>query len=178
MEGTMAEIRMFAGSFSPKSWAYCQGQTLAINTNQALFSLLGTTYGGNGVTTFMLPNFTGLSPVGTGNGPGLTPRTLGEQGGSKGTTLNIYQMPAHSHGYIENISIPALADAGNTPVPAGNQLASVKIFSNTAANTALRPFSSNINLASQGANQPISVMQPFLAINVIICLYGIFPSRN
>lgn len=174
----MAEIRMFAGPFAPKSWAYCQGQTLAINTNQALFSLLGTTYGGNGVTTFMLPNFSGSSPVGTGNGPGLTPRTLGEVGGFKNYTLNVNQMPAHTHGYVENIMIPALADTGNTPVPAGNKLAGIQIFSNAAADSALRPFTSNINLAYQGGSQPISVTQPFLAINVIICLYGIFPSRS
>lgn len=178
MEGTMAEIRMFAGPFAPKTWAYCQGQTLAINTNQALFSLLGTTYGGNGVTTFMLPNFSGRTPVGIGTGPGLTPCTLGENGGSNNVTLTTQQMPAHTHGFVENLKIPALADTGDTAVPSNNKLAGIKIYSTVQADSALRPFSATLSVMPVGGTQPISIQQPFLAMNIIICLMGVFPSRN
>lgn len=180
MEGTMSEIRFFAPDFAPKAWAYCQGQTLPIAQNQALFSLLGTVYGGNGVTTFALPNFASRTVVGTGTGPGLSPITLGEtQGTSETVTLNTLQMPAHNHPGQCTITIPAFSETGTQAIPSNAHLASLAgLYSSAAADTTLAPMGLSPVISVAGGNQPISVLQPYLAINVIICLMGIFPSRN
>lgn len=180
MEGTMSEIRLFAGDFAPKSWALCQGQTLAINTNQALFSLLGTTYGGNGVTTFQLPNFAGRTPMGTGNARGVNPYTLGQVDGTESATMTIAQMPTHNHiSGAETVAIKTLADAGNTGIPTNNTLASLAgMYSDQVANTTLNTINAAFSLTPVGGTQPFSIQQPYLGMNYIICLYGIFPSRN
>jgi len=181
MEGTMSEIRLFAGPFAPKTWAYCQGQTLAINTNQALFSLLGTTYGGNGVTTFCLPNMSSRIPAGAGTGPGLSTVALGMIDGSESITMNINQMPAHMHTGIAVTKIPALADGGNTGSPDNANLASLQGLyapSTVTPDTTLATISSALAVAPTGGNQPIPVLQPFLAMNYVICLQGVYPSRN
>lgn len=176
----MSEIRMFAGNFAPKSWAFCQGQTLAINTNQALFALLGTMYGGNGVTTFMLPNFAGRTAMGTGSGAGIDNWTLGEISGTPTVTLLTPNLPMHNHASgTETASIQTFSEGGDTGSPSNAILASLPgLYSSQPADTALRPITTAFSLSVAGGSQPISIQQPFLGMNYIICLYGIFPSRS
>lgn len=176
----MSEIRMFAGNFAPKSWAFCQGQTLAINTNQALFALLGTMYGGNGVTTFMLPNFAGRTAMGTGSGAGIDSWTLGEVTGTPTVTLLTSNLPMHNHASgTETASIKTFSEGGDTGSPSNAILASLPgLYSSQPADTALRPITTAFSLSVAGGSQPISIQQPFLGMNYIICLYGIFPSRS
>jgi len=180
MEGTMSEIRMFAGNFAPKYWAFCQGQTLAINTNQALFALLGNTYGGDGRTTFMLPNFSGRTAMGTGTGVGTKVFQLGQMVGAETVTCDQEHMPMHSHlPGSETISIKAFSDAGNTGSPTGSTLAALPgLYSTLQADSNMKPISNAFALSTAGASQPISIRQPYLGINYIICVYGIFPSRS
>lgn len=186
MEGTMSEIRFFAGNFSPKNWAYCQGQLLAINTNTALFSLLGTTYGGNGQTTFGLPDFRSRIPVGTGSGPGLTSIELGEMMGTPTQTLLTINMPTHNHPGQGAITIPAYSEAGSSSDPTGALLASKSGLYKTGvtADSTMAPIGGTVVVGTAGNNSPINVEQPFnveqpyLGMNIIICLYGIYPSRN
>lgn len=180
MEGTMSEIRLFAGDFAPKNWALCQGQTLAINTNQALFSLLGTTYGGNGVSTFMLPNFAGRNPMGTGNVSGLQNYQLGQMDGTPTVTMTSLQMPTHTHAPgTERVAIQTYSESGDSGSPTGNTLASLAgLYSDKASDSTLKPITAAFSLTPTGGSQPFSIMQPFLGMNYIICLYGIFPSRN
>lgn len=180
MEGTMSEIRLFAGDFAPKNWALCQGQTLAINTNQALFALLGTTYGGNGVTTFMLPNFAGRSPMGTGRAVGVNPYQLGQVDGSPTVTMTTAQMPTHTHiSGTETVAIKTYSDGGDSGVPTGNTLASLSgLYTAQTSDATLKAISSSFSLTPAGGTQPFSIEQPYLGMNYIICLYGIFPSRN
>ena len=174
--GFIAEIRMFAGNFAPRSWAFCQGQILSIAQNTALFSLLGTTYGGNGQTTFALPDFRGRVAVGTGQGPGLPSVTLGEVSGEPTHTLIVTEMPAHNHAGQAN----AVAAAGNSTSPAGATWASSSsrdaVYSSTAPSTPMAPNTVTVGIA--GSSQPHNNMQPYLGMNYIICLFGIFPSRN
>jgi microcystin-dependent protein len=166
----IAEISMFAGTFAPRGWAFCDGQILPISQNTALFSLIGTIYGGDGRTTFALPDLRGRVPVGPRTGPGLSDYSLGARGGSEDNTIAVNNMPAHTH----TVSLGA-KEEGNTDDPngafvAGNGMTS---FGTT----------SDITLASattdsEGAGQPVNNRQPYLAINFIIALQGIFPSRN
>lgn len=176
----MSEIRLFAGDFAPKSWAFCQGQTLAINTNQALFALLGTTYGGDGITTFKLPNFQGRAPMGTGNGAGLENYQLGQIDGNTSVTMTIAQMPTHNHASVnDTVAIKTYSDGGDSGSPVNNTLASLSgLYSDKAADSILKPISAAFGLTPTGGNQPFSIEQPYLGMNYIICLYGIFPSRN
>lgn len=180
MEGTMSEIRFFAGNFAPKYWSYCNGQLLAINTNTALFSLLGTTYGGNGQTTFGLPDFRSRIPVGTGNGPGLTQITLGEMAGTPTQTILLTNMPAHNHPGQCPIAVPAFSESGSSSDPAGAILASKNGLykTGTTPDSALAPIGGAVVVSPAGGTQPISMEQPYLGMNVIICVYGIYPSRN
>jgi microcystin-dependent protein len=173
MEGYIAEIRMFAGNFAPRAWAFCNGQSLSIAQNTALFSLLGTTYGGNGQTTFNLPDLRGRVPVGTGNGPGLTPRILGEMAGTQTNTLISTNMPAHAH------TMNASSDVASVGSPAGNSLGAnarggITPFAPGNANQV--PMGSMTGIS--GSNSPVNNMQPYLGMNYIICLEGIYPSRN
>jgi len=170
MEGTMAQIKMFSADFAPKYWAFCQGQILQINTNAALFSLLGTTYGGNGVQTFALPDFRGRIPVGTGFG--LSNYMLGDTLGTETTTLLTANIPMHNHTLTLNCS----NNAAKLTSPAGNYMAV------TEENPGYHP-TANATMASPaignaGGNQPFPILPPVLGINFIICLAGIFPSRN
>jgi microcystin-dependent protein len=179
MEGTIAEIRMFAGNFAPRTWMFCNGQILSIASNTAMFSLLGTTYGGNGQTTFGVPDFQGRVAVGTGTGPGLPNVQLGEKAGTPTTTLTAVQMPAHTHAVVGNITPKANLDLGNldspeSAFPAGSNS---KPYSSTADAT-MQPIAINLPTTSAGNGQPISLMQPYLGMNYIICQFGIFPSRN
>lgn len=175
----IGEIIMFAGNFAPRGWAFCQGQILAIAQNTALFSILGTTYGGNGQTTFALPDLRGRVPIQQGQGPGLSPVFLGQQGGTETVTLLSNQIPAHNH------LINASTNSGDTANPSNNFLAvgqvpvsgsteTVSMYNSTATGNTLNP--QTVSLA--GGNQPHPNMQPYLAVNFIIALEGIFPSRN
>lgn len=182
MEGTIAEIRMFAGNFNPRFWALCQGQILSIASNTALFSLLGTTYGGNGQTTFALPDLRGRSPFGTGQGPGLPSINLGEVAGANQVTLLTANLPAHNHTVSPvNLTVGGKAErAGTTDSPVGNFhsiLGGNNAYSSTSDGN-MAPINGNSVLGATGGSQPTSTRSPYLGINFIICLQGIFPSRN
>ena len=172
VETFLGEIRMFAGNFAPTGWAFCQGQLLPIAQNQALFSLLGTTYGGNGTTTFALPDLRGRVPVGFGQGPSLSNREIGEKFGSELVTLNINQMPSHNH------TVNAVTTEGNQNLPTNSLPANTKAldkeYSDANANTTMKATMVN----PTGGNQPFGVTQPSLGVNFIIALQGVFPSRN
>ena len=177
MEGYIAQIIMFAGNFAPKFWAFCAGQILSISQNTALFSLLGTTYGGNGQTTFGLPDLRGRVPVGTGQGPGLPNVTLGELSGIPATTLTVNQMPAHNHTAITNVGVSSANTTSEEA--AGNILANQaqNFYAPVGtANGSLGGVTTTVSL--NGGNQPVNIMQPYLGMNYVICLNGIFPSRN
>ena len=171
-DSIIGEIRMFAGNFAPTGWAFCQGQLLPIAQNQALFSLLGTTYGGDGITSFALPDLRGRVPVGFGQGPGLSNRVIGEQFGSELVTLNINQMPSHNH------TVNAVTTEGNQNLPTNSLPANTKAldkeYSDANANTTMKATMVN----PTGGNQPFGVSQPSLGVNFIIALQGIYPSRN
>lgn len=174
-EPFIAEVVMFAGNFAPRGWAFCQGQVLAIAQNTALFSLLGTTYGGNGQTTFALPDLRGRVPVGTGQGPGLPSMTLGEVAGEPSHTLNVNEMPAHTH----SAQVGAQSGAGNSTSPSGATWATSSsrdaLYSTSAPNAQM---SAGVTVGAAGGSQPHNNMQPYLGMNYIIALEGIYPSRN
>ncbi len=180
MEGVLAVVTMVAYDFAPKNWAYCNGQLLAIAQNQALFSLLGTTYGGNGVTTFALPNLMGRIPVGTGQGGGTSNYTLGEVTGSETVTLSINNLPAHNH----NGNITVTPRAGNSQDDrntASNYPGQVTNGYNATATTGTFMQGPNVvsaTIGTAGSNQPFEILSPYLTLNYVICMYGIFPSRN
>ena len=180
MEGTIGEIRMFASTFAPRNWWYCDGTILAIRSNTALFSILGTTYGGDGQTTFGLPDLRGRIAAGVGQGPGLTYMALGEKMGSESVTLNSLNLAAHVHAGISSISIPVFADEGDTSDPTRNVLASATNMYTNAGDTDsnLKPFSITASVSPAGGNQPVPIMQPFMGMNYIVCLTGVFPARG
>jgi microcystin-dependent protein len=175
-EPFIAQIMMFGGNFAPRGWAFCSGQLLAIAQNSALFSLLGTTYGGDGVTTFALPDLRGRVPLHPGQGPGLSNYTLGEQAGQETVTLLVTQMPAHNH------SVNATNAPGDRGGPGGDYLAGSQnqgpdpnplIYNAGPPNKVMHP---NM-ITSAGGSQPHENRQPFLAVNFIIALEGIYPSQ-
>ena len=182
MEGTIAEIRMFAGNFAPRSWMFCHGQLLSIAQWTALFALVGTTYGGNGQTTFGLPDLRGRVPVGTGQGPGLSNFQLGQVSGAENTTLLVQNLPAHTHGFSANAAMACRTGAGNADSPAGRILAGSTTDENYAAPASadgtMAPVAVSGTTAAAGGTQPINNLQPYLGINYVICVEGIFPSRN
>ncbi len=187
MEGTIGEIRLFAANFAPKTWAFCQGQKLPINQNQALFSILGTTYGGDGVTTFALPDLRGRTAIGQGQGPGLSFRTLGEMNGEATHTLLQTEMPQHNHASSitanANASMACLNDSATTESPDGNYIASIgqnQFSPNSDTVMGITPASvtANMQVGVAGASQPHQNMQPYLGMNYVICLLGMYPSRN
>ncbi len=166
----VGELRIFAGNFAPAGWMFCEGQLLPISENETLFQLIGTTYGGDGQSTFALPDLRGRLPIHQGSGGGST-YTIAETGGVEEVTLSISQIPSHSH--------PLLGASGNGTQanPKNNVLASstlVKLYSGEAADTAL----SASAVTSIGGNLPHTNLQPYLCLNYIISLFGIFPSQN
>lgn len=189
MEGTIGEIRMFAGTFAPRSWAFCQGQLLSISQNTALFSILGTTYGGNGQTTFALPDLRGRSPIGQGQGPGLSNISLGQVSGTENVTILTTQMPAHTHtATVTGTVTPrclddeGLGDAPGNAFPAATTTAAGKIYTSAAqqpdASMGSSPITATATIGISGNSQPLPIRNPYLGMNYIICLEGIFPSRN
>jgi microcystin-dependent protein len=173
----IAHICLFGGNFQPRGWAYCWGQLLSIAQNDALFAILGTTYGGNGQTTFGLPDFRGRIPVGAGQGAGLSPILLGERSGSPTHTLLTSQMPEHTHTPV--IAVGVSSASGNTGNPAGATLAlSSANHYGPAANANATMTGSGISVALAGGGQPFNKQMPYLGSNFIIALEGIFPSRN
>jgi microcystin-dependent protein len=170
-EPFLGEIRMFGFNFAPRGWAFCNGQILSIAQNTALFALLGTTYGGNGQTTFALPNLQSRVPIHFGQGPGLSPYSLGQLSGQENVTLLPTQMPAHSH------SLACHTDDAATGIPNGNfPAASAQNIYASAATPGQFMNAGMVTVA--GNSQPHTNIQPYLAINFCIALQGIFPSRN
>jgi microcystin-dependent protein len=171
----VAEIRIFTGTFAPSGWALCNGQLLSISQNTALFSLVGTYYGGDGRSTFGLPNLQGSAPLAAGQGPGLTPRNLADVGGEATVTLLNSQMPAHTH-------TAQASSAGGVDTPAGSVWGESKMGKtplSAYAATRINNVVMNPNaLASAGGNQPHNNMPPYLCLTFIIALQGIFPPRS
>lgn len=193
MEPMMASIQLFAGNFAPRGWLFCDGQLLSINAHSAIFSLLGTTYGGDGRTTFALPDLRGRVPIGPRHGPGLTNRPLGQRSGQETHVLSVLEMPQHNHlaSFQQTSgasSIPAVADTATTDDPTNANLATPDIannnylYSTETADTNLAPgevtVTGNVTVGLTGGSQAHNNMQPFLAINYIIAMLGYFPSRS
>ena len=170
-EPFVGEIRMFAGNFVPRGWAFCDGQLLAVAQNDVLFSLFGTIYGGDGRTTFGLPDLRGRLPVHAGSGPGLSPRKLGAKGGLETVTLTQAQMPAHEH------PANALGTAGDSADPSGRIWAAVTAGTRYSTGASDTPMHASI-LAPMGGSRSHTNLQPFLCVNFIVSLFGINPSRN
>lgn len=164
----VAEIRIFAGNFAPTGWATCDGQLLPISQNTALFSLLGTNYGGNGKSNFGLPNLQGSAPIMWGQGPGLSDYFIGESVGQQTVTLIQSEMPAHSHPLI------ASPGNGNRNSPANTTPAAASVYGDGGYNTLMSPASTTV----VGSDQPHNNMQPYLGLFFIIAMQGIFPPRG
>ena len=163
-EPFLSEIRLMSFQFAPKGWALCNGQLLPINQNQGLFSLLGTTFGGDGRVNFALPDLRGRTPIHVGSG-----HTLGERGGEQSHTLSIAELPTHAH------SVVATPDNAASPIPTGNYLgAAAGLYTTNAPNTSLAPSS----ISNVGGSQAHLNMQPFLTLSFCIALQGIFSSPN
>ena len=172
----LGQMLMFSGNFPPKGTAFCNGQLLSIAQNTALFSLLGTFYGGNGTTTFALPNLQGSVPVHMGQGPGLSPYQLGESGGTQNVTVNANQMPAHSHVFnASTASATSPSPTGRVPAKPTAVNAAAYAMSQTAPPLAPQVMNQS---AVTGGSQPHNNMMPTLFISFVIVLQGIFPARN
>ncbi|MEW7277695.1 tail fiber protein [Aquimarina sp. 2201CG1-2-11] len=200
MDGNIGEIRLFAGNFAPRAWAYCNGQLLAISQNTALFSIIGTTYGGDGRTTMGLPDLRGRVPISEGTGPGLSTHRLGARGGTETVTLTTAHMANHFHqvsktGALEvNTVIRTSSQDGDHSVPTPNSVLAgakdingdpINIYSSNPDSN-LDPSVSpstvidqqNISVLPTGGQQPTTIMQPYLTLHYIICLQGVFPQRS
>jgi len=180
-EPFVAEIKIFAGNFAPRGWAFCNGQLLPIAQNTALFSLIGTTYGGDGRTTTALPDLQGRAPMHPGSGPGLTSRSLGERRGEEQLTLTTAHMPAHSHGMVGTVS-PSTTYAPGGDAASASSL-SRSVGGNAFDNTATAPDSSLHEttldkFGNSGTPDALSNLQPYLTLNFIIALVGLYPSRS
>lgn len=170
-EPFIAEVRIFAGNFAPRGWAFCNGQTLPIDQNTALFSLIGTIYGGDGRTTTALPDLQGRSPMHPGRGPGLSARRLGETGGTEETTLTAAQIPAHTHELRAGTS-PATAFSPSTTTGLARSVGGAGYGASPDVSLAAAA------VTSAGGAQPHNNRQPYLALNFIIALAGLYPSRS
>ncbi len=179
MDGAIGEVRMFAGNFAPRNWALCHGQLLAVQDNQALFSIVGTIYGGDGRTTFGLPDMRGRSPVGAGRGPGLSDINEGGWYGHETVTLTQNELPGHSHSV--EVETRASSDPGNSDDPAGGYWAdpsnNVRVYRDSHDST-MAPDAIGVSVQPTGGNQAHENRSPALGINFIICLMGTYPSRS
>ncbi|MCG8476552.1 MAG: tail fiber protein [Cytophagales bacterium] len=196
MNGTIGEIRLFGGNFAPRAWAYCSGQLLSIAQNTALFSILGTTYGGDGRTTFALPDLRGRVAVQAGTGPGLSTRKLGQRTGLEYVNLNALQIPSHTHTgtagpWAVSTVVISSDDLGTASDPEGNlpaETTSGYMYGSVKSSSGKKmagdilslsgPQTTSVQLANTGASQAHNNMQPYLTLNYIICLMGTFPSRS
>lgn len=169
-EPFVGEIRMFAGNFAPRGWAFCDGQLLAVSQNDALFTLLGTVYGGDGRTTFGLPDMRGRIPLHAGTGSGLSPRRLGATGGSEQVTLTESQLPSHTH------PVQASTDLASVPGPKNNVWARAQsdVYASDFSGAQLQQEA----VTGTGGSQPHANVMPFLCVHFIISLFGIYPSRH
>ncbi len=165
----IGEIRMFAGDFAPAGWALCNGQILQISQNQALFLLLGTTYGGDGQTTFGLPDLRGRTPLHAGQGANLSPRPLGQKTGTEDVTLTGAQLPRHSHTLQASTDTPGTGTAHSAVFAAAERMYGDELPGDLLDET---------TITASGSNQAHTNMMPFLGMNFIIALFGIFPSQN
>lgn len=176
----LGEIRILGCNFAPRGWNFCNGQLVSISQNSALFSLLGTQYGGNGSTTFGLPDLRGRTPLHFGLGSGLTERTIGEQSGTETVSLTTAQIPQHNHVATTTATQPCKTGAGNSDSPilaSPAQNATAEVFSSTT-NATMGAIAVTNTLANTGATQPHQNLPPYLCLNFCIALQGIYPSRN
>lgn len=184
MDPFIGEIVMFGGNFAPRGWAFCQGQLLAISSHSALFSILGTTYGGDGRTTFALPDLRGRTAIQPGTGPGLSTIKLGQRGGAEYHTLNVLEMPNHSHGTSTmKGSIMANEEDGDNNDPQGRSFgvaAEGEPYNSQPNDKVMAPNSVSItgNTLATGGNQSFYMRNPFEGINFIIAMVGVYPSRS
>ncbi|WP_220719776.1 phage tail protein [Agarivorans litoreus] len=181
MEGYIGQMIIFAGNFAPRDWQFCHGQLLSIASNQSLFAIIGTIYGGDGRTSFALPDLRGRAPVSAGQGQSLSQYPLGQHGGSESNILNEHQMPSHNHQVTAKAK--CLNGSGNVQTPVGavwanDASASSISYSNSVANAEMEASAIEISQQNKGSNSAVNNMQPYLAVNYIICVNGIFPSRN
>ena len=179
----IGQMSAFGFNFAPRGWAHCNGQLLAISQNTALFSLLGTTYGGDGRTTFGLPDLRGRAPIHMGTGPGLSPVRIGQRGGSETVTLGLANLPSHSHTAVSTTTVHGHNAAGDSTSPKDNTW-SVKsrtnIYSSSAPDVDMQAGTVTVatTVGHTGGGQSIQTRDPFLAVNWSIALVGVFPSRN
>lgn len=182
---TIGQIVLFGGNFAPRNWAYCNGQLLAISSYTALFSIIGTTYGGDGRTTFGLPDLQTRIPKGIGNGPGIGNTNIGQKGGALDVAILVQNMASHSHPHSHTATVHAESRIANKAAPGNNRfaLSGANIYHDddgTAPDTTMH--ANTVTVASggtaTGGNQPINIENPFLGVNYIIALQGTFPSRN
>ncbi|SMB83904.1 phage tail protein [Deinococcus hopiensis] len=171
MDPFVGEIRLFSGNFAPNGWALCDGQVLSISQNTALFSLLGSMYGGNGTSTFALPDLRGRAAMHRGSAPGLTSRYIGDVGGSETVTLVSNELPPHTH-TVRAVSDPAESNAGNAKALARSS--ELTAYASDSPGTSLAADS----VSTAGGDQPHNNMPPYLTLNYIIALQGIYPSRS
>jgi len=184
MAAFLGQIMMFGGNFAPRNWALCDGQILPIAQHTALFSLLGTTYGGDGRTTFALPDLRGRVPMHAGSGPGLSNRRLGQRLGSETNTLNALQMPSHSHMAATNVGVKIAVnnDPGEDSTPAEQYIAGGNnIYIDSPEGSEFLggvSGTASTRVSNAGGNQAVNNIQPSLAVNYIISLQGVFPQRS
>ena len=186
----IGEIKMVGFNFAPRGYVFCNGQTMSIAQNSAMFALLGTTFGGDGVQTFGIPDYRCRVPVGMGAGPGLSTVVQGEKAGTQAVTILPTQMPMHNHPVAIPIAIPASTAAADTQAPGPTTVLAAGIsevdrvagtatlYTTTASNTTLAPFNSNGTSGAAGGSQPLPIQNPYLGTNFIIATSGVFPSRN
>jgi len=178
MEGTVGEIRLFAANFAPRNWAFCNGSLLQIRSNTALFSILGTYYGGDGRTTFGLPDLRGRVVLGAGQSPGLSFYDQGQIGGTSSVTLSEANLPPHTHISTAAVSLPAYSDEGNADTPSGNILASkASMYSDEVGDSKMKPTTYPVTVNFSGSGNPLPLNQPSLGMNYIVCMFGEFPQR-
>jgi microcystin-dependent protein len=180
MDGTLAEIRMFAGNFAPRGWQLCNGQLLSIAQWTAVFALVGTTYGGDGQTTFGVPDFRGRIAMGAqfSQGPGLSAIQLGEMSGTPSVTLLSTNIPAHNHTISGTVNIQAAGDGALGSDPANRYIGPGNFYAGAAELQSMAPAQLALNTTSVGGGQPFNKLPPYLGMNYIFCVEGIFPSRD